>query len=134
MSKYHGRNGRVYLAATTSGAAVPVPSLSSWSISYSVDQVDATVFGDSTKTYLAGLPDASGSFSGFYDDTGQGLLAGALDGLSRRLYVYPTTSDTTKYFYGTVFVDADFDSDVSKAVGVSAKWKAASSVTAVGIS
>lgn len=133
MSRLHGRNGRVYLSATTGGTAVPVVSLNSWSNDFAVDQADATCFGDTTKVYLAGLPDASGSFSGLYDDAGQGLLAGAQDGLSRKMYLYPTTSDATKYWYGTVFVDASFEGAVDKAISVSAKWKAASPITAVGI-
>lgn len=133
MARSHGRNGRVYLSATTGGTAVPVASLSSWSMDWSVDQVDATCFGDTSKTYLAGLPDASGAFSGLFDTAGQALLSGAQDGLSRSLYIYPSTTDTTRYFYGSVFVDASFEGAVDKAISISAKFKAASAMGSQGI-
>lgn len=133
MARLHGRQGRVYISATTGGAAVPAVSLNSWSIDFSVDQVDATCFGDTNKQYLAGLPDASGAFSGLYDDAGQNILAGAQDGLSRKLYIYPTTNDATKYWYGTGFIDASFEGAVDKAITVSSKWKAAGTISAVGI-
>lgn len=123
----------MYVAATTGGAAVPVASLSSWSIDFSVDQVDVTAFGDTNKTYVGGLPDASGAFGGFYDDGGQGVLAGALDGQSRKMYLYPTTSDATKYWYGTILVDSSYEGSVDKAASLSCKWKAAGPITAVGI-
>ncbi|MBX7159354.1 MAG: hypothetical protein K1X95_03605 [Acidimicrobiia bacterium] len=133
MSRLHGRNGRVYLAATNGGNAAPVVSLSSWSIDFSVDQADATAFGDTNKQYVAGLPDASGAFSGFYDDAGQSLVAAARDGLSRKMYLYPSTSDNTKYWYGSVLVDASFEGAVDKAISASAKWKAAGDITPIGI-
>lgn len=133
MARKHGRNGRVYMSATTGGTAVPVVSLNSWSTDFSVDQVDATCFGDTNKIYLAGLPDASGAFSGLYDDAGQNILAGAQDGLSRKMYIYPDTNDTTKYWYGTAFVDASFEGAVDKAITVSAKWKAAGTIAAQSI-
>lgn len=133
MSRIHGRNGRVYMAATNGGTAVPVASLSSWSIDFSVDQVDVTAFGDANKTYVGGLPDASGAFSGFYDDAGQGVLAAALDGLPRKMYLYPSNSDTSKYWYGTALVDSSYEGAVDKAAGLSCKWKAAGPITAVGI-
>lgn len=133
MARLHGRQGRVYLSATTGGAAAPTVSLNSWSIDFSVDQVDATCFGDANKVYLAGLPDASGSFAGLYDDAGQGILAAAQDGLSRKMYMYPTTNDATKYWYGTVFVDVSYEGAVDKAISASGKWKAAGVIAAQGI-
>lgn len=124
----------MYLAATTGGTAAPVASLNSWSIDFSVDQADATAFGDTNKQYVGGLPDASGAFSGFYDDGGQNILTAARDGLSRKMYLYPSTSDTTKYWYGSVLVDVSYEGAVDKVVSASAKWKAAGDITPIGIS
>ena len=67
MARQHGRRGRLYVGiASDSAAAEPVAYLSKWSIGFSTDNVDVTANGDTNKVYVAGLPDASGSFSGFY--------------------------------------------------------------------
>src|SRR6266576_3935268 len=106
MARSHGRNGSVYLGVTTGAAASPVTFQASWTLSMTVDKQDVTAFGDGNKIYVAGLPDASGDFSGFWDDaTGQTYLA-AVDGLPRSMYLYPNiTSDPSVYFFGTVLPD-----------------------------
>ena len=68
MARIHGRNGRLYASLTSGGTAEPITFLRDWSINFAVDNIEVTAFGDSNKTYVAGLPDASGSYSGFYDD------------------------------------------------------------------
>ena len=68
MARVHGRRGRLYAGiASDTAAAEPVTFLSSWSIDFTVDKADVTCLGDTNKTYVSGLPDASGSFGGFYD-------------------------------------------------------------------
>ena len=90
-------------------AAVPIASLTQWSIDFSTDKVDATAFGDTNKQYLAGLPDSSGTFSGFYDDAERSAYAAAIDNTAnnaRRFYLYPDTNSTTKYWFGLGLFDA----------------------------
>lgn len=88
--------------------------------------------GDSNKVYVAGLPDASGQFSGFYDDSSAQTYTAATDGLARKLYLYPSTSTATQYFFGTVLPDFSVDGAVDGPVAVSASWNAASTITKVG--
>lgn len=132
MARTHGRFGRVYLGiASDSATAEPIPFLNSWSISAETDKDDATAFGDTNKVYTAGLPDASGSFSGFYDtDTAQTYTA-ASDGLARKFYLYPSTNDATTYWFGTIFVDFNAEGEVGSTVKMSASWNAASSIIKV---
>ena len=62
MSRVHGRRGRLYVGiASDTASAAPVTYISKWSSNFSTDNVDVTAIGDSNKTYVAGLPDASGS-------------------------------------------------------------------------
>lgn len=127
-----GRKGRLYADTSTAatGSAKPIANLNSWSISQATDRTEVTSFGDTTKTYIAGLRDASGDFGGFHDTDGE--LYNATDGEPRKFYLYETTDTTTKYWYGTATFDITTNGTVGGAVEVSGSWAAASSVTRVG--
>lgn len=129
MARSHGRNGLVYMGATNGAAASPVAFQASWSINMQTDTQDVTAFGDAVKVYVAGLPDASGDFSGFWDDSTGQTYKVATDGLPRNMYLYPNiTSDPNIYFFGTVIADFSMDGAVASAVTVKSTWKAASQV------
>lgn len=133
MSRIHGRRGRVYLGvASDTAEASPLPFLASWSINFATDKSEVTAFGDNNKVYVAGLPDASGEFSGFYDDATAQTYTAAVDGLPRKFYLYPSTLTNTQYFVGTVLPDFNVNGSVSGPVEISASWNAASQVAKVG--
>lgn len=133
MGRIHGRRGRVYVGlANDTAAASPVAYLSSWSIDFSTDRSEVTAYEDSNKVYVAGLPDASGDFGGFYDDASAQLYTAATDGLARRFYLYPTTASTGTYFFGTGLFDFSVSSSVDGPVEISGSWAAASIVQKVG--
>lgn len=138
MARLHGRTGRLYADFSAAGAAAPEPvaALKSWEINASSDRVDVTAMGDTNKVYLQGLPDAQGSFSGFYDDSADTAYTAARDissNAARGFYLYPSTNDTSKYFYGTAYFDVTITGDVGSAIETSGSWAAASNITAVGI-
>ena len=132
MARLAGRNGRVYLALTSGGVAQPVAYQASWSLNFTTNKIDVTAFGDATKVYVAGLPDASGQFAGFYDDASVQTYTAATDGVARAFYLYPTTNNTAQYFWGTVLPDMTIDSTVDGAIAVSASFAAASPILKVG--
>lgn len=132
MARIAGRNGRVYLAIASGGTAEPIAFQSKWSLSSSSDKIEVTAFGDTNKTYVAGLPDASGDFSGFYDDSTAQTYTASQDGQARKFYLYPSTLTTSQYFFGTVLVDFSAEGGVADAVTVSASWNAASQISKVG--
>lgn len=133
MSRIHGRRGRVYLGvASDSADASPLPFLASWSINFQTDKSEVTAFGDNNKVYVAGLPDASGEFSGFYDDATAQTYTAAVDGLARKFYLYPSTLTNTQYFFGTVLPDFSVNGSVGGPVEISASWNAASAIAKVG--
>lgn len=133
MSRIHGRRGRIYLGlASDTATAEPLPFFASWSINFSTDKVDVTAFGDNNKVYVAGLPDASGQFAGFYDDATVQTYTAATDGLARKFYLYPSTLTNTQYFWGTILPDFSVDGAVADAVKVSASWNAASAIVKQG--
>lgn len=132
MSRIHGRRGRIYMDLTGAGSAEPLPFFASWSINFAVDKSEVTAFGDNNKVYVAGLPDASGQFAGFYDDATVQTYTAAVDGTARKFYLYPSTATNTQYFFGTILPDFSLDATVSDAVKVTASWNAASGITKQG--
>jgi hypothetical protein len=88
--------------------------------------------GDNNKVYVAGLPDASGDFSGFYDDSTVQTYTAAVDGLARKFYLYPNTLTNTQYFWGTILPDFAVNGAVGGAVEVKASWNAASTIAKQG--
>jgi hypothetical protein len=128
VAKISGRRGRVYVGlASDSAVAEPVANLNQWSLNGSSEQLDATSFGDTTKTYVLGLPDAQGSFAGFYDTASDQLYTASQDGLARKTYLYPTTDITGTYWFGTAFWDFSIDTPVGGIVSISGSFVAASS-------
>ena len=132
MGRIAGRNGRVYFDVAGGGAASPLPFIARWTLNQVTNKDDVTAMGDATKTYVAGLPDASGSFSGFYDDASAQTYTAAADGLARKFYLYPSTSSSTTYWFGTIFADFSADGAVDGPVTISANWNAASGIVKVG--
>jgi hypothetical protein len=93
------------------------------------DKQDVTAFGDGNKVYAAGLPDSSGQFAGFWDDSTSQTYIAATDGLPRNLYLYPDLQNQPNiYWFGTVLPDFSADGAVGGPVNVSSSWNAASKV------
>jgi hypothetical protein len=133
MGRLHGRNGRVYLGLASSAAvAVPLPFFAKWSISFATDKSEVTALGDGNKVYVAGLPDASGDFSGFYDDATVQTYTAAVDGQARNFYLYPNVLNNAQYFYGTILPDFSVNGDVGGPIAVSSSWNAGSLISKVG--
>lgn len=118
--------------ASDTASAEPLPFFASWSISFETEKIEVTAMGDTTKVYVAGLPDASGEFGGFYDDATNQTYLAAVDGLARKFYLYPNTALTTQYWFGTILPDFSVNAEVNGAVEVSASWNAATPVAKVG--
>jgi hypothetical protein len=117
---------------TSAGTAEPVAFLRDWSIGFATDNVDVTAFGDTNKTYVAGLPDATGSFAGWYDDATVQMYTAAVDGVARKFYLYPDTGSVGIYWFGTALFDFNVSAAVDGAVSISGDWNAASAGAKVG--
>jgi hypothetical protein len=134
MARVAGRNLRLYAGiASDTASAEPIAFMSKWTASFETDDFDVTAGGDTNKVYVSGLPDASGTFNGFWDSATAQLYTGATDGLARRFYLYPTTpANTGPYWFGTALFDWSVEADVGGAISVSGSWKAASPFTRIG--
>jgi hypothetical protein len=132
MSRVHGRRGRVYLDVVGGGQAAPLPFVAVWSITFATDKQEVTALEDSNKIYVAGLPDSSGDWSGFYDDQSAQTYTAAIDGLPRKFYLYPSTLIATTYFFGQILPDFKTQAAVGGATEMTASWNAASQVQKIG--
>jgi hypothetical protein len=143
MGRIHGRNGMVYMGITSAGGANPVASplafVSDWTINFTVAKVDVTALGDTNLVWVAGLPDASGDFTGFFDTATGQTYSAAVDGQPRAFYLYPTlvaanggpgnaTVSPGEYFFGTILPDFAVSGGVASAVTMKSSWNAASQV------
>lgn len=123
MAKRHGRKGQIQIGSASPLAIIG--SLSAWTINFTRDKVDVTSFGDTNKTYLAGLKDVSGSFEGFFDTLYIRALmdaADAADGTTIR--ITPSTDDPTFYYTGPAWLDLTNTGSVNDAIKVSATFAA----------
>jgi hypothetical protein len=128
------RNGMVYIGLANNVAAQPAAYLSDWTVNMTTQKVDVTALGDTNVTYVAGLPNADGDFTGFYDTATAQTYAAAQDGLSRNFYLYPSLvgaqgANPGQYFFGTILADFTVAGGVSSAVTMKSSWSAASQIT-----
>lgn len=132
MARIAGRNGRLYMALASGGTAEPVAFLNSWAISFAVGKIDVTSFGDTGMVYVSGLPDASGTYAGFFDNATAQMYTAASDGVARKMYLYPDLTTASQYFSGTALFDMSIDGTVDGAVTISGSWAAASPIVKTG--
>jgi len=133
MGRLAGRNGRIYLGIASSAAtAEPLPFVASYNISWKSPKINVTAMGDNNNIYVAGIKDASGSWSGWYDDATAQSYTAATDGLPRKFYLYPNTNTLTQYFWGQVLADMSIDASHDGGISMSADWAAYSDITKVG--
>ena len=92
-TKLHGKNAAIYLGGAKGGGGAKVASKTDWTLRRNRDYVDATVFGDTNKTYLAGLPNVEGTFAGLMDVSGD-LMLNAATSDSTEIYLYADDGGT----------------------------------------
>ena len=133
MAVYPGRKGVIYLSTNGTATATNVIKLNQWTLNRSTDKIEVTSFGDLNKTYVQGLPDVAGSFSGFWDDTETKPFAAAASSTGCYLFLYPSADKATSYHYGPAWLDASMDTSVSGAVTISGTFAANGSWGYTGI-
>lgn len=117
------------MGIASGAAASPIAYLSDWNINFTVDQPEVTAFGDLNKIYVSGLPDASGDFSGFFDDQSRQLYTAARDGVARNFYLYPNTiTDPLMYWFGQILPDFSISGGIGAPISIKSAWKASTNV------
>jgi hypothetical protein len=125
MARYPGRKAAVLISTSGTGVASVMIAISQWSCDETTDKIPVTAFQDPNKTYVQGLPDIKGSFSGFWDDTESKLDTAASSNDGCKLYFYPDFSNApSKYKCGPAWVDQSMSVGVDGAVQITANFVA----------
>jgi hypothetical protein len=123
VAKKHGKAGAIYLGGPK-GTGTKITNKTEWSIQLNRDYVDATVFGDTNKTYLAGLRNFQGNYSGLLDTAGdEALDASALD--EQLIYLYADDGAVPVLVaHGSGFMDANVTCANTDAVKITGEFRA----------
>lgn len=126
--KLHGKNGAIYIDGAK-GSGDKVSNMNEWTLSLGRDYVDATTFGNTNRTYLVGLRDVSGTFSGLMDVSGH-LLVNATTSDSVDLYLYADDGASPILLAsGPALVDAQINASNADAIRISGNFRAAGNWT-----
>lgn len=131
MARESGHKGRVLLSVSPA-ASPEIIVLNSWSLDETQDQFEVTSFGDANKTYVTGLPDLSGQFSGFLDTADDKLFKAARSTNGANLYLYPdAVGNPAKYWYGLANISSNINVSTSGAIAISGNFSARGSWTRI---
>lgn len=127
-TKLHGKNGAIYLGGPKGSGGVKVATKAAWTLQRNRDYVDATVFGEANKTYLAGLPNVQGTFAGILDASGD-LMLNAATSESQEMYLYAddnpfTTTSVILVAHGPALIDASVDASNTDAIRITGEFRA----------
>jgi hypothetical protein len=127
-TKLHGKNGAIYLGGAKGSGGVKVAAKTEWTLQRNRDYVDATVFGDVNKTYLAGLPNVQGTFAGFLDVSGDLLLNSAVSD-TQQIYLYADDdpggiTDEIPVAHGPGLIDANVNVSNTDGVRITGEFRA----------
>lgn len=124
MAILSGRDGEVLYdpAGTT---PVVIISLNKFKLSLKTDKINVTCFGDTNKVYVPGMKDISGTVSGFYNSADKTLFEAADATTPGLLKLIPHSSESTHFWSGTAYLDADIDTSVEGAPAVTGNFMAA---------
>lgn len=130
----HGSRARIYIDVTAAGTSAvgtstlqQIDGTNSWSFDQSRDYVDTTSFGDSSKTNVAGLTNASGDISGIFNTIGNGTLVPNLftASVERGIMIFPDiTNNAGWYASGKAFFSPKSAGGISTAVTLDLHFEA----------
>jgi len=126
VAVYHGSTGRVLMSPDGTAAASEAARLTDWSLDMQTDTVEITSLGDTNKTFIQGLPNLSGSISGFWDSGIDLLFKARKSKTGYKMYIYPSWDVQAKYFYGEAWLSLSLTGSVGDAVKISGNFSAKS--------
>lgn len=133
-TKLHGKGGAIYVGGSkTTNGAYKFATKTEWSLQRTRDYVDATVFGETNKTWLAGLPNVQGNFAGLLDVSGD-LMLNSATSEAQLIYLYASDgtipgSSVVLVAHGNAFIDATVTANNADAVKITGEFRAADSWT-----
>lgn len=128
-TKLHGKNAAIYLGGAKGSGGVKIATKTDWTLRRNRDYVDATTFGDTNRTYLAGLPNVEGTFAGLMDVSGD-LLLNAATSDATQIYLYADDGASPILLAnGPGFIDGNINASVTDAVRYTGDFRASGAWT-----
>ena len=93
------------MSGTLAGAAIAMTGAATWTLDQSASKDDATAFGDLNLCVTQGKPNMAGELSVIWDNVIDALYDNSRSSGGVKMYLYPSSLDPTKFFYGPAFVD-----------------------------
>jgi len=126
----HGKGGVLYVSETRNGAVKAVALITEYTFDRTSDKVETTSLGDRNKTYVKGLDNCEGTFTGHFDSTDDTLFVAAESPDGVMIELYPNV-DSPACFKGPAWLDVSIKGGVSSAVTIDGKFSANGSWTRV---
>jgi hypothetical protein len=129
--KLHGKNGAIYLTNSKAGGGTKVAAKTEWALNLNRDYVDATVFGETNKTYLVGLKDIQGTYAGLLDMSGD-LLVNVSNSDTVQIYLYADDrggANDILVAFGPGLFDASITASNTDAIKMTGNFRAAGNWT-----
>lgn len=126
--RLHGKNGRVQMDPAGGSSVVTMADLDGWTLDMSTAREVVTAFGDTNVRRVSGLPDFSGTISGWWNavaSSSPAFFAAVLAGLPVTLRLLPNTLDPTVYLQGLSNIDGSINVSATGAIKTGGKWDAA---------
>jgi hypothetical protein len=137
MAFVHGKNAYIQID-NSAGTLTSITSISNEiSFSQSIETAETTVFGNSAKTYITGLNDATISVSGLFDATSADVIEGTIAALiagtnaSATLVFGPegNGSGKKKYTQETIVTSYEIGAPVGDVVSLSVEFQRTGATT-----
>ena len=130
MATYKGQDG-VFQAITTGGTLASVTNLKSWSIEESVDSIESTTMGLTSKTFTTGIKGWTASCEVLYD-LSNAVQADLVVGESVDIKIWPNTVSQAESYAGAGIVTATSQSgEIGDLVGSSITVQGTGALTTV---
>lgn len=116
-----GRNGEVKWdpAGGAGAASEALLSIKAFTVSMKTEKINVTCFQDQNRVYVPGMPDISGSLTGFWNSEDMALVTAARATSPGYLVLIPDTTDLAAVephaFEGLAYLDAEINTDVEGA-------------------
>ena len=130
--RLHGKNGRVQMDPAGGSSLVTLTDIDGWTLDMSTQREVTTAFGDTNVRRVAGLPDFSGTLSGWWNaaaSASPAYFAAVLAGTPVTLRLMENTADPTVYSQGLANVDGSINVSATGAIKMAGKWDAAGNWT-----
>jgi hypothetical protein len=124
----HGKGGVIAISATRGGAVVPIALITDWTLDRTSDKIETTSLGDANKTYVKGLDDVKGTFTGQWNSTDDTLFEAAESVDGCQMEIWPN-KDSDACFAGPAWLDVSVKGGVTAAVTIDGSFSANGSWT-----